>query len=88
MSNLHLRPCPFCGSEDVGTNFTIGKFQVSWWNIYCFECRATGPTELTKYIAVTSWNTRKLEDRLVQALEAEQQDNYRCGTCHKHECSH
>ena len=59
MSKTTLRPCPFCGGDDVtlDNNFVV-----------CLPCETFGP-EGKDELAVTAWNTRPAEDELVKALE-------------------
>lgn len=62
-----LKPCPFCGSTDIGGS--QGK-------AYCYKCRATIDACDTES-AATMWNTRTLTpaqqhaDELVGCLQSE-----------------
>ena len=67
-----LRPCPFCGSEDV-------KLMNGWYSsaVVCFDCGAGGPdiTKRYKYeperekIAMKQWNKRASDDAMLDAAD-------------------
>lgn len=55
-----LKPCPFCGSADVETDFVvtpIGKYL----NVVCCGCLACGPAHRTEPEAIAAWNQRAVE---------------------------
>ena len=62
-----LKKCPFCEGEGF-TKSGFYDFERHW--VECDSCEATtcGKHE-TKEQAITAWNTRPTEDRLVEALE-------------------
>jgi len=66
MSEFKL--CPFCGGENVGVE-SLGSYngKLSWKQVWCYDCSATGNKAETENSAIESWNTRPLES----ALEAE-----------------
>lgn len=47
-----LRPCPFCGSTNVG--------DMKGW-VQCFNCNASGPDSYDKKKAAEAWNHRAEE---------------------------
>lgn len=49
-----LKPCPFCGSEDIGP--ILGEYGL-WW-VDCDSCHACGPLGDTELEAITAWNRR------------------------------
>lgn len=48
-----LKPCPFCGSEEVAT---AGQYPYLW--MFCESCYAGGPYETDAEDAITAWNRR------------------------------
>lgn len=54
---MNLRPCPFCGSDDV---------TVSWYLrcIICLDCDTRGPADESMKIAVEKWNSRRRDGGL------------------------
>ena len=48
-----LKSCPFCGSFDVGLDYT-GDYHHAW----CRECQAEGPPCVTERQAGLMWNIR------------------------------
>lgn len=48
------KPCPFCGSENIGT-FHFGTMRA----MECVECGALGPHLPGKELAMEAWNARK-----------------------------
>ena len=55
-----LKPCPFCGSDDISTE-ERGKND-EWW-CACI-CGATSGWYRTQQEAIDGWNTRPIEDAL------------------------
>ena len=52
----HLRPCPFCGSEQVHpVMLGIGRGNDDY--VECYDCAARGPTSWIED-ACELWNTR------------------------------
>jgi Lar family restriction alleviation protein len=62
-----LKPCPFCGSEDLELDNLVDAddFYVS-----CRKCQVQQIANYTKEVAAQRWNTRPVEDALVEALKA------------------
>ncbi len=61
MSEQELKPCPFCGSDDVGPPFDDGR--QNYW-ITCNACEADGPSVAIGLFnpearAKLKWNRRK-----------------------------
>jgi Lar family restriction alleviation protein len=50
MNKEQLKPCPFCGSGNVGNGHTA-----VWW-VSCYSCSADGPTADTELEAAEQWN--------------------------------
>lgn len=50
-----LKPCPFCGGENL--NIRHGKYM--WW-VECLngDCGANGGTKVHKKKAIEAWNRR------------------------------
>lgn len=65
--SVELKACPFCNSDDIRAMET----SVFWYR--CVGCLAEGAAELTKYGAITAWNTRAYEpdQARISELEAE-----------------
>ena len=65
MSDIKLKPCPFCGSECVNdtTPPTGGEDGVFSW--YCPCCVSSGAIGRTLLGATDGWNSRANNDTLV-----------------------
>lgn len=57
MSEITLKPCPFCGSEKLKV-----KSSGRWGYFVACECHAVGPNFSSREGAIDAWNTR-LEPR-------------------------
>lgn len=61
-----LKPCPFCGSNDIHL-ITTGEQFVTGYRVYCLDCHAKGPSiawkpdrrDENEDKAKRAWNTRK-----------------------------
>lgn len=66
MSEIKLKPCPFCGSD---RNYTLERnhFGEKFVSISCTECHIsqTGSEFKTKEEAIQHWNTRKPMDKVI-----------------------
>lgn len=49
------KPCPFCGSGDVGIESYSNE---EWFFVSCHECGANGPEESTASKAALAWERR------------------------------
>ncbi|WP_373203378.1 Lar family restriction alleviation protein [Citrobacter amalonaticus] len=49
------KPCPFCGSGDVGIESYSNE---EWFFVSCHECGANGPEESMAAKAALSWERR------------------------------
>ena len=50
-----LKPCPFCGSDDVEALDMEGKHYV-----VCYDCALEGPLHESRAAVVAAWNRRAL----------------------------
>lgn len=48
-----LKPCPFCGSDDVEASDMEGKHYV-----VCYDCALEGPFHKSRAAVIAAWNTR------------------------------
>ena len=65
-----LKPCPFCGSEDVGVSYGRKANDMPFPYIECMECAAMlAGEEDTELDARSMWNRRALESSLSRAQE-------------------
>ena len=48
-----LKPCPFCGSDDVEALDMEGKHYV-----VCYDCALEGPFHKSRAAVIAAWNTR------------------------------
>lgn len=57
-----LKPCPFCGGEDIDGDFVIGHqggdITKPLVASGCWNCSACGPDKPTKQEAIEAWNKR------------------------------
>ena len=65
-----LKPCPFCGIDaDISHSNNCTYFYAFCGNNDC-EIQPEGGLRDTKQLAIAAWNTRPVEDALVEALRA------------------
>ena len=48
-----LRPCPFCGSINLGVKLGVPL------NVRCLDCETDGPHAGTRQEAIAKWNIRR-----------------------------
>lgn len=53
MMTKKLKPCPFCGSEDLKIH--LSEDRDHYW-IGCAECRSSGPLQSSIELASDAWN--------------------------------
>lgn len=61
-------PCPWCGEKAKALDLATCDGPISLVRCDNFECHASGPSGVTKRVAVYRWNTRKATP--AQGLEA------------------
>ncbi len=65
MSELELKPCPFCGGEKYRMIKPDGV-----WRVLCLTCKTEGRPSVMNIDAKSAWNKRPLETAL-EAINAE-----------------
>lgn len=60
MTDIKLKPCPFCGEMPKVNNWTLKGIT----DKRCFCDNEKCPVYLSKTIAIDDWNTRPIEDAL------------------------
>lgn len=70
MSDVELRPCPFCGLSGFGRLSCDFGGELDEEQVTCDQCDAVGPGGNSVDAANTLWNTRPEEDRLRAEVEA------------------
>ena len=60
MSETTLKPCPFCGSVNIGlcSSFGDATTDENYMNAECMNCGAQGATKLGEIRATEAWNKR------------------------------
>jgi Lar family restriction alleviation protein len=54
-----LKPCPFCGSDNVSASYSTNLDNVICHRfVECEDCAACGPTDPDETRAIAAWNTR------------------------------
>lgn len=65
MNGIELKPCPFCGSEDV----TCDRFEDVYY-VECWDCSAKVETYNGMEDAVSGWNARVIDrDALLKVAD-------------------
>lgn len=76
MSELKLKPCPFCGGTDI--DIRTNDYGLSWYS-FCNDCGVMCGYAMTKDDVMNAWNMRagKIEEApTVDAVQV-----VRCGQC-------
>lgn len=55
MEHKKLRPCPFCGNEEMFDNY-LAEMSPGRWCVECPDCEAGGPVMSSKEDAIEMWN--------------------------------
>ena len=65
-----LRKCPFCGeiSENISI-YSDDECDTETAYVECNNCYANGPHKMLEVEAIRDWNTRPIEDKLINALK-------------------
>ena len=53
-----LKPCPFCGSEDITIGYCLRGDKTREAYIECIECGASGYPYTKEKKAIDAWNRR------------------------------
>ena len=64
--NIELKPCPFCGGEDL--DFIESECE-QFVLVSCCDCCCSSCSDNDKEKAIKSWNTRTESPRVEDALE-------------------
>lgn len=54
-----LKPCPFCGSNEIRIIDSITNFNIPVTYVICCNCQSRGASKREKQKAINMWNTRK-----------------------------
>ena len=56
---MKVKPCPFCGSDDLYFEGNFGTIPITW-EVACNTCRTFGPVRMSqdKITAIKRWNKR------------------------------
>ena len=58
-----LKPCPFCGSDDVGVGLRLPEFgEVLMHFVVCNKCGSRTASFRSEQTAINVWQTRRTED--------------------------
>lgn len=60
-----LKPCPFCGSEDIAFDFGIGR-GVAY--AYCCNCGAESISRASASEAANDWNRRAIDVEAIRRV--------------------
>ncbi|HAT2607103.1 TPA: restriction alleviation protein, Lar family [Kluyvera intermedia] len=64
------KPCPFCGSRDIGI---VAHSNARWFFAYCGNCGAEGPEESSKVKAALAWERRVGDEADIPASQRSNQ---------------
>ena len=66
MNEIELKPCPFCGSDDV----VFGAALEDWYYVECWDCSAKVESCNGMEDAVAGWNARAIDrDELLKIAD-------------------
>lgn len=82
MTDIKLKPCPFCGGEAEITSFPnqtgktgftghtgkTGDRQIHGYYVRCIQCSAQVPADANGYAWAQLWNTRHADTRSARAI--------------------
>lgn len=73
MSDIKLKPCPFCGGEATIMQLDSGHYVIGCDDDYMCLANINHKTMIfsSEEVAISHWNTRKPMDRIVEQLEEE-----------------
>ncbi len=54
-----LKPCPFCGGEEILQGLSEVEEGRYWYYRYCLACHSKTNSQVTKAKAIKAWNTRQ-----------------------------
>lgn len=60
--SVKLKPCPFCGSQNIEIANKGIREKGQKWLFYCTNCFAQGPAARQKKNASVRWNFRGFDD--------------------------
>lgn len=66
---MELRPCPFCGGEAAVIDHGDGRVSVGCARDYCLGFSGLGWTYETEGDAAAAWNTRAVEQPILDAID-------------------
>lgn len=72
MSEIKLKPCPFCGGEAKISTCDWGYSVKEYW-CYCSSCGCETQKYHSKEDAIVQWNTRTSMANIVEKLEENSQ---------------
>lgn len=55
---MKLKPCPFCGSKEIGIEASGNTDTDYVYFGYCWDCGGNGPIKDTEEKAAEGWNNR------------------------------
>lgn len=62
MMNIELKPCPFCGSDNVKINYPV-YYSGEVCNVQCYDCNCTTAAFYSPEKASEAWNRREGDEK-------------------------